>query len=63
MQFRLIVKDGRQEIYRGNTMRGYVDDDTLFAIGQDGYAVKVGEIGHSSEATEKLETWFREKAD
>lgn len=54
----LTYRNGRTELYTGNELRAYVEDDTLFAIGHDGYAVRVCDIEHRREIIEKWQNWL-----
>ena len=45
----LVTRNNRLELYVRNELRAYVDDDKLYCIGQDGYAVQWCAIEHRSE--------------
>lgn len=45
----LITRNSRLELYVRNELRAYVEDDELYCIGRDGYAVRVCTIEHRSE--------------
>lgn len=60
---KILHKDGRQEIYKGNVMQGYVDtDDFLYGIKPDGYAVFICITTHISEAIPELKKWKKQNA-
>ena len=40
-----------------NCVVGYVEDETLYAIDRDGYAVPVGTISHQNEIEKTLTEW------
>lgn len=55
---KILHKDGRKEIYKGNTLQGYITpEDDLYGIGADGYAHFVCIITHDSEAIPALKNW------
>lgn len=54
----LIYQNGRTELYIGNELRAYVEDETLFALDKDGYAVQIATIEHRSEIIEKWQNWL-----
>ena len=54
----LTYRNGRTELYTGNELRAYVEDETLFAIDKDGYAVQIATIEHRAEIIEKWRNWL-----
>lgn len=54
-----IHQNGRLELIGGNTLLGYVEDEKLFGIGADGYAVEIAtSIEYPSEAIKELKKWL-----
>lgn len=51
----LVNLNDRIELYVRNELRAYVEDDTLYTIGKDGYAVRIGTIEHRAEIIAKWE--------
>ena len=56
----LAYRNGRTELYTGNELRAYVEDEILFAIAANGYAVRIGEIEHRSEIVSLWEKWIND---
>lgn len=54
----LVYRNDRIEIFVGNELRGYVEDDILFSIDKDGYAVQIATIEHRVEIIEKWKSWL-----
>ncbi len=52
-----ITKDGRQEIYDGNKLVGYVEDDKLYAILANGYAKHIADVDPRDNFVSILEQW------
>lgn len=51
------INGGRINVMNGDKIAGYVEDDTLFGMDKDGYAVRVDSIAHRVEIIGKLENW------
>lgn len=45
------------KIFSGNKVIGYVENQTLFGFGNDGYAVEICRIDNQSEIVGKLNEW------
>lgn len=45
------------KIFSGNTVIGYVENETLFGFGKDGYAVEICRINNQAEIIGKLTEW------
>lgn len=54
----LVTRNSRLELYQANQLRAYVEDDELFGIDKDGYAVHIGTIEHRSEVIMKWQSWL-----
>ena len=50
------TEDGLQ-VFSGNTLAGYVENEVLFGIGPDGYAHVICTVNHASEILGKLTEW------
>lgn len=58
---KILHKDGRKELWKGNTLQGYITpDDDLYGIKPDGYAVFVCIVTHDSEAIPALKNWKKQ---
>lgn len=53
----LVTRNDRIELYVGNELRAYVENDILFSIGRDGYADRICEIEHRAEIIAKWESF------
>lgn len=55
---KIIPDNERTKIFDdSNVVVGYVENETLYAIDRDGYAVPVGTINHPNEIAESLTEW------
>ena len=52
------TQDGnRRNVYNGNVLIGYVENDTLYGIDADGYALPICTIEHENEIAGRLAEW------
>lgn len=56
-----VTKDGRQELFEGNKLVGYVEDDKLYAI-VNGYAEKVCAVDDRDNFAAILTQWRRDRS-
>lgn len=57
---RIINLSDRIEAYRENTLVGYAENDKLYAIDKNGYAVEIGPVSHRVEIAGKLDAWLKQ---
>ena len=57
---RIVTRNDRIEAYRENTLIGYAENDHLYAMDTNGFAVPIGEISHRSEIAGKIDAWLKQ---
>lgn len=58
---KVLMRDGRFEIFNENKVVGYVEDNKLYGFGRDGYAVEICAIDNNNEITTRFEGWNRQQ--
>lgn len=58
---KILMRDGRFEIFNENKVVGYVEDNKLFGFDRDGYAEEICHIENNNEITTRFETWRRNR--
>ena len=57
---KIVQRNERLEVFDGNTVIGYVEDDKLSGFDRDGYAVEICHIDNNNEIETKLRAWQRQ---
>lgn len=61
MKTRVIFQNDRTELLVNGELKAYVnEDDVLYGIDREGYAVKIGTIEHRSQIEKEWKKWRKD---
>lgn len=57
---KIVQRNERLEAFDGNKVIGYVEENKLYGLDRDGYAVEICHIDNNNEIETKLKAWQRQ---